>query len=138
MGWPSTLNTRPSVDRADGHADRPAGVDGLGAARQAVGGGHGDGAHPVIAEVLLDLADERLRRRRSISTALKMAGSCPAGNSMSTTGPVMAMTRTGGRSALGGCGDSHVNYRSSSAKTRSAPVAISIISRVMLAWRTLL
>src|SRR3954451_4093400 len=27
-----------------------------------------------------------------ISTALKIAGSCPEGNSMSTTGPVMAMT----------------------------------------------
>src|SRR4051812_42560169 len=29
---------------------------------------------------------------RSISTALKIAGSCPDGNSMSTTGPVIAMT----------------------------------------------
>ena len=46
--------------RADGHGDRAAGVDRLGAACQAVGGGHRHGAHPVVAEVLLDLADERL------------------------------------------------------------------------------
>ena len=45
---------------ADRHRDRPAGVDDLDAAGQAVGRGHGDGADPVVAEVLLDLADERL------------------------------------------------------------------------------
>ena len=30
---------------------------------------------------------------RMISTALKIAGRCPAGNSMSTTGPVIWITR---------------------------------------------
>ena len=46
--------------RTDGDGDGAAGVDRLGAACQAVGGGHRDAAHPVVAEVLLDLADERL------------------------------------------------------------------------------
>ena len=45
---------------ADGHRDRAAGVADLGAAREAVGGVHGHGAHAVVAEVLLHLADERL------------------------------------------------------------------------------
>ncbi len=46
--------------RADGHADRRAGVDRLGAAGQAVRRGHRHCAHPVVAEMLLDLADERI------------------------------------------------------------------------------
>src|SRR6185503_15890919 len=45
---------------ADGHGDRAAGVDDLHAARQAVGGVHGDRADAVVAEVLLELADEEL------------------------------------------------------------------------------
>ena len=45
---------------ADGHRDRRAGVDHLEAARQAVGRVHRDRAHAVVAEVLLDLADEQL------------------------------------------------------------------------------
>ena len=44
--------------RADGHGDRRAGVDDLGAARQAVGGVHGHGAHLVVAQVLLHLGDQ--------------------------------------------------------------------------------
>ena len=40
---------------ADRHGDRGAGVDDVEAARQAIGGGHRDRAHPVVAEVLLDL-----------------------------------------------------------------------------------
>ena len=48
-------------DVADRHGDRAAGVDDLHAARQAVGGVHGDRAHAVVAEVLLDLADQRAR-----------------------------------------------------------------------------
>ena len=43
---------RPVADR---HGDRAAGVDDLHAAREAVGGVHGDAAHAVVAEVLLDL-----------------------------------------------------------------------------------
>ena len=49
---------RPSVDVADRHGDRAAGVDDLHAAREAVGGVHGDRADAVVAEVLLHLADE--------------------------------------------------------------------------------
>jgi peptide chain release factor 1 len=45
---------------ADRHADRAAGVAHGGAAGEAVGRGHRDGPDPVVAEVLLDLADERL------------------------------------------------------------------------------
>ena len=48
----------PERDVADRHGDRAAGVDHLGAAGDAVGGVHGDRAHAVVAEVLLDLADE--------------------------------------------------------------------------------
>jgi len=43
---------------ADRHRDRPAGVDHLVAALQAVGRVHGDRAHAVVAEVLLHLADQ--------------------------------------------------------------------------------
>ena len=47
---------RPVADR---DRDRPAGVDHLVAALQAVGGVHRDRADAVVAEVLLDLADVR-------------------------------------------------------------------------------
>ena len=43
---------------ADRNRDRPAGVDHLVAALQAVGGVHRHRAHPVVAEVLLHLADQ--------------------------------------------------------------------------------
>ena len=49
---------RPSVSRPDRDGDRRAGVDDLGAARQAVGRVHRDRADAVVAQVLLDLADE--------------------------------------------------------------------------------
>ena len=42
---------------ADRHRDRHAGVDDVDAAREAVGGVHGDGAHAVVAEMLLHLRD---------------------------------------------------------------------------------
>ena len=54
----------PERDVADRHRDRAAGVDDLHAAREAVGGVHGDRADAVVAEVLLHLADERPRRCR--------------------------------------------------------------------------
>ncbi len=73
---------------------------------------------------------------RMISTALKIAGSCPAGNSMSTTGPVIWMTRPVAEGAavamVGSASWVRPAYRA------WAPLAISTISRVMLAWRTLL
>ena len=50
----------PERGLADRHRDRRAGVDHLGAARQPVGAVHRDRAHAVVAEVLLDLADEQL------------------------------------------------------------------------------
>ena len=50
---------RPSVPSPTGHRDRTAGVAHLDAAREAVGGVHGDGAHAVVAEVLLHLEHER-------------------------------------------------------------------------------
>ena len=53
----------PERGLADGHGDRRAGVEHLGAARQAVGRVHRDRAHAVVAEVLLDLADEQLLLR---------------------------------------------------------------------------
>ena len=48
----------PERDVADRHGDRAAGVEDLHAAREAVGGVHGDRADAVVAEVLLHLADE--------------------------------------------------------------------------------
>ena len=64
MGWPSTLNTRPErLRRRPGTVIGPPVSMRIGAARQAVGRGHGHGAHPVVAEVLLDLAHERRRLR---------------------------------------------------------------------------
>ena len=38
---------------ADGHGDRAAGVGDFVAALETLGGGHGDGADPVVPEVLL-------------------------------------------------------------------------------------
>src|SRR3954449_10143609 len=48
----------PERDVADRHGDRPAGVDDLGPAREAVGRVHRDRADAVVAEVLLHLADQ--------------------------------------------------------------------------------
>ena len=64
IGSPSRLKIRPERALADRDRDRPAGVDDLVAALQAVGGVHRDRAHAVVAEVLLHLADEVHRRRR--------------------------------------------------------------------------
>ena len=98
---------------------------------------------------------------RSTVTALKIDGSLPAGNSMSMTGPVMAMTlptapfvvflsgaamamwwvlleRGAGSPARWGSGSGWLGGGRSGVRAAFAPVAISIISRVMLAWRTLL
>ena len=58
-------------DLADRHRDRGAGVEHVDAAGQAVGRGHGHGADPVVAEVLLDLArSSGSWPARWISTAL--------------------------------------------------------------------
>ena len=51
---------------ADRHRDRPTRVDDVRAAREAVGGVHGDRAHAVVAEVLLHLRDERRGRSRRV------------------------------------------------------------------------
>ena len=65
------------------------------AAREAVGRGHGHGAHPVVAEVLLDLADERI-----LALALDLDGVVDgrqlAGRELDVDdGPVIWMTRPG-------------------------------------------
>ncbi len=41
----------------DGHGDRPAGRDRFHPAAETVGRRHGDGTHPVVAEMLLDFGD---------------------------------------------------------------------------------
>src|SRR4026207_1924484 len=64
-----------------------------------------------------------------------MPGSWPAGNSMSTTGPVIWMTRPVAAVAVALVG---VASRVLGRQRAFAPDAISIISRVILAWRTLL
>ena len=49
----------PSHDsRSDGHRDGLAGVDDVVAAFETFAGAHGDGAHPVITEMLLDFERE--------------------------------------------------------------------------------
>src|SRR4051795_614277 len=75
IGSPSRVKMRPSVTaptgagigppgaeiplpRAGAAGERPAGVEDLRTAREAVGGVHGDRAHAVVAEVLLHLAHE--------------------------------------------------------------------------------
>ena len=62
IGSPITFQRRPSVARADRNRDRGAGVDAHGAAREAVGRVHRDGADAVVAEVLLHLRDQRAAR----------------------------------------------------------------------------
>ena len=57
-GSPSTFSTRPSVAGPTGIVMRLAEVDGRHAALQAVGGLHRDGAHAVLAQVLLHLGDD--------------------------------------------------------------------------------
>ena len=65
IGSPSRLKMRPSVASPTGTVIGRARVDHLGAAREAVGRVHRDRAHAVVAEVLLDLADEHVLLRRS-------------------------------------------------------------------------
>ena len=54
---------RPSVTSPTGTVIGAAGVDDLQPAGEAVGGVHRDRPHAVVAEVLLDLADEHLAAR---------------------------------------------------------------------------
>ena len=64
IGSPSRLKIRPSVASPTGTViGAPVSITSS-AARQAVGRVHRDGAHAVVAEVLLDLADEHALARR--------------------------------------------------------------------------
>ena len=86
---PSTLKTRPSVASPTGTVIGRAGVARGDAAREAVGRSHRDRAHPVVAEVLLHLADEaRLPSRGRSRPRCRSPAAGPAGNSTSTTGPM--------------------------------------------------
>src|SRR4051812_42737199 len=71
---PEEVEDAPEGHVADRHGDRAAGVDDLGPASEAVGRVHRDRADAVIAEVLLDLADE-VR-----ADALVVAGGAVAGD----------------------------------------------------------
>ena len=109
------------------------------AAGEPVGRGHRDGADPVVAEVLLDLADERVLalaldldrvvdRRQLAGRELDVddrAGDLddPAGRAWSVALAMVVVC---------------LLVRLSRRQRACAPVAISIISRVMLDWRTLL
>ena len=57
-GSPRTLNRRPRVAWPTGTVMGCPGVDRFGAAAQAVGGAHSQAAHPVVAQVLLDLGHD--------------------------------------------------------------------------------
>src|SRR5439155_8208046 len=119
--------------------DGPAGVADLDAASQAVGRGHGHGPDPVVAQVLLDLADER-------GTVLALDLDGVVDRRQLAGGELDVDDGTGGprdpacRGRFGGSGGGHELVVSfcAGAQRAWAPEAISIISRVMLAWRTLL
>ena len=121
---------------ADRHRDRGAGVADVDAAGEAVGRGHRDGADPVVAEVLLDLADERLLARALDLDGVVDAGQL-AGRELDVHDGSGDLDDSAGR---GRCGGRHVGGASCvlGRQRAFAPDAISIISRVMLAWRTLL
>ena len=63
-GSPITFQSAAERRLADRNGDRLPGVDDVGAAREAVGRVHGHGADAVVAEVLLHLGDQVVRRRR--------------------------------------------------------------------------
>ena len=58
---------------------------------QPIGGAHGQAAHPVVPQVLLDLEDQRLVApiQRHSDRVVDLGRSEPAGNSTSTTGPII-------------------------------------------------
>jgi hypothetical protein len=128
---------------ADRDRDRGTGVRGLGSACQAVGRGHGHGAHPVVAEVLLDLAHQ------GVAVALDADRvedpRQPAGRELDVhhrpgdldhpANGLLGLLLCG----CGGRGECHDGWILRARRQAAlAPVAISIISRVMFAWRTLL
>ena len=92
MVSPSTLKTRPSVSGPTGTL--------MGAPRSTASMPRASPSVVLMATVRTQLLPRCCWTSQttgspavSMRTALKMAGSCPAGNSTSTTGPVMAMTR---------------------------------------------
>ena len=121
---------------ADRDRDRRAGVADLDAAGQAVGRGHGHRADPVVAEVLLDLADERILAGAQDLDGVEDAGQLPGGELDVDDGSGDLDDPSG----TGRCGGRHgVRCLLRPVRQRAfAPDAISIISRVMLVWRTLL
>jgi hypothetical protein len=143
------VENAPERGRPDRDADRAARRACLGAARDAVGRRHRHRAHPVVAEVLLHFGDERPAVRTHhldrVEDARKLAGreldvEDRAGD-LDDVPDRLALLR--GRLGGGSGGDSHGwgNLLQTSwgrDQDAWAPVAISIISRVMLAWRTLL
>jgi hypothetical protein len=119
---------------ADGHADRGAGVDDLGAARQAVGGVHRDGAHAVVAEVLLHLAHEDARFAVIDGDGVVDLGQLVGedgldDDALDLLDPARVLRGVG---ALRGFGGSHESPFQTSA---SAPATTSMISWVISAWR---
>ena len=124
----------PEGDFADRYRDRAAGVEHGNAAGEAVGRRHRDRADPVVAEVLLDLAGERLQ-----AFALDLDGVVDARQLARRELDVHDRSGDLDDSARrGGCGARHGDVASCSRQPALAPDAISIISRVMFDWRTLL
>jgi hypothetical protein len=121
----------PERDVADGHGDRAAGVDDLGAARQAVGGVHGHRAHTIIAEVLLHLAHEHM------AVVVDGYGVVDLGQRVGEHSldddALDLLDASGVPLGLGlGLGGSH---RSPFHTNASAPATTSMISWVISAWR---
>jgi hypothetical protein len=124
-------------DLADRDGDRLAGIEGIDPASEAVGRGHRHRPDPVVAEMLLDLADEVV-----LSLALDRDGVVDrrqaAGREFDVDDGTGDLDDLAGR---GRCGARHggtASWFDGSRQCAWAPEAISIISRVMLDWRTLL
>jgi hypothetical protein len=76
---------------AHGHRDGATRIHGFRAAHKAVGAGHGDAAHNVVADVLRHLQRDGVGPFSTVM-AFSRPGRCPSGNLMSSTGPMIWVT----------------------------------------------
>ncbi len=124
----------------DGDRDRRAGVEHRDAARESVRGGHRDRADPVVAQVLLHFADQRvLAFPKDLDGVVD--GRQSAGGEFDVDDGSGDLDDPAGRGGSGGRHGVDSLLRPVRLRRRQrafAPDAISIISRVMFDWRTLL
>ena len=114
------------------HGHGGAGVDHLGAAREAVGGVHGDGADLVVAEVLLYLADHLVAGLTDAHLEGVVDGRYSSGNRTSITAPI---TWTTSPLFIASTPLFSVCKWVARYPSASAPATTSRLSCVMAAWR---